>query len=179
MPMQVTLVRHTRVDVAPGTCYGWTDVPLAPTFDAEAAAVLSRLQPLMPFDAVFSSPLHRARRLAAYCGYESPQVDDRLKEMNMGEWEMQRYDDITDPYLQQWYADYRHLPTPGGEGLPQLYARVSEFLDWLRQQPYRHVAIFAHGGVLVCAGVYGGCFTFDEAYEGLLPPYGGLLHVTL
>lgn len=177
--MHVTLIRHTRVDVPPGTCYGWTDVPLTPTFEQEAAAVLRQLRHDMPFDAVFSSPLARARRLADYCGYPEPQIDERLKEMNMGEWEMQRYEDITDPYLQKWYDDYLHLPTPGGEGLPHLYARVEAFLDWLRQQPYRHVAVFAHGGVLICAGVYTGLFTFEEAYEGLLPPYGGLLHVTL
>lgn len=30
--MQVTLVRHTRVDVPRGVCYGWSDVPCAPTF---------------------------------------------------------------------------------------------------------------------------------------------------
>ena len=35
--MQVILVRHTRVDVPRGVCYGWSDVPCAPTFEEEAA----------------------------------------------------------------------------------------------------------------------------------------------
>ena len=42
----------------------------------------------------FPSPLTRARKLAAYCGYPNPTLDDRLKEMNMGDWEMRLYDDI-------------------------------------------------------------------------------------
>jgi hypothetical protein len=35
--MKVTLIRHTRVGVPQGTCYGWSDVPLAETFEQEAA----------------------------------------------------------------------------------------------------------------------------------------------
>ena len=85
--MKVVLIRHTHVDVPKGTCYGWTDVAVAPTFEAEAAQTLQALQEHKPFDHVFSSPLTRARKLAAYCGYPQPETDDRLKEMNMGEWE--------------------------------------------------------------------------------------------
>ena len=36
--MKVYLVRHTSVDVAPGTCYGQTDVPLRASFQEEAEA---------------------------------------------------------------------------------------------------------------------------------------------
>ena len=176
--MEVVLVRHTRVDVPRGTCYGQTDVPLAATFEQEASDALQNLQPYMPFDAVFSSPLSRALRLAAYCGYGHPHTDERLMEMSMGEWEMRCYDDIDDPYLQRWYADYMHLPTPGGEGFPQLYSRVGSFLDELRKQTYRRVAVFAHGGVLVCAGLYGGLYDEQEAWEHLVD-FGGLLRITI
>ena len=41
--MKITLIRHTKVDVPSGTCYGWTDVPLAPTFPDEARLVRERL----------------------------------------------------------------------------------------------------------------------------------------
>ena len=30
-------------------------------------------------------------------------------EMNFGEWEMMRYDKITDPRLQEWYADFMNV----------------------------------------------------------------------
>ena len=42
--MQVTLVRHTQVDVPRGMCYGWSDVPCAATFEEEAARTRSRLE---------------------------------------------------------------------------------------------------------------------------------------
>ena len=162
--MDLTLIRHTRVAVPPGTCYGWTDVPVADTFLQEAEAVRQRLQG-MSFDAVFTSPLTRARKLATFCGFPDAIDDPRLREMNMGEWEMQRYDDITDPHLQRWYDDYLHLPTTGGESFPMLYERVSAFLDEIRTRPYHHVAIFAHAGVLACAGIWAGLWKAEDAFS--------------
>ena len=175
--MQVTLVRHTRVDVPRGVCYGWSDVPCAPTFEEEATLTRSRLEGIA-FDKVYTSPLSRARRLAAFCGWPDAEADDRLKEMYMGEWEMKRYDEIDDPELQEWYADYMNKPTKGGESLPMLYARVADFLDELCRQPYERVCIFAHAGVLVCAGIYGGLFARDDAFAHQVD-YGGIEEIDL
>ena len=171
--MEVVLIRHTSVDAPKGTCYGWSDVPVAETFEHKAAETKAQLAVYTPFDAVFSSPLTRARKLAAFCGYDHPEIDDRLKEMYMGDWEMQRYDEIEDGSLQQWYNDYMHLAATNGESFPILYARVAAFLDELKSRPYHRSAIFAHGGVLICAGIYGGLFSSDHAFEHLTP-YGGI-----
>ena len=160
--MEIVLVRHTSVGVPKGTCYGWSDVPVAETFEAEAA----------------SSPLTRARKLAAYCGWPSPVVDDRLKEMNMGDWEMKPFDEIEDENLQRWYDDYMHLAATGGESFPDLFARVSSFLDELKARPYRRVAVFAHGGVLICAGIYGGLFPKEDCFKHLVP-YGGTERIVI
>ena len=178
--MKVTLIRHTKVDVPKGTCYGWSDVPVANSFEEEAAVTKQNLMKKQPFDAVFSSPLTRARKLAAYCGYPNPTLDDRLKEMNMGDWEMRLYDDIAkeDPHILAWYKDYMHLEATGGESFPLLYDRVSAFLDWLKTQSYDHVAIFAHGGVLICAGIYSGLFAKENAFENLVA-FGGIQEIEI
>ena len=177
--MEVILVRHTSVDVPKGTCYGQSDVPVAATFEQEAEVTKQNLAQYLPFDAVFASPLTRARRLAAYCGYPQPRLDNRLKEMYMGEWEMQSYEEITDPYKEEWYNDYMHLPTPGGEGFPQVYQRVAAFLDELKTQTgLRRVAIFAHAGVLVCAGLYGGLFDAEHAWDNLVD-FGGIERIEI
>lgn len=114
--MKITFIRHTSVDVPPGTCYGWSDVPLAPTFTEEARHVQKNLTG-MDFDRVYTSPLTRCRRLAAYCGYPHAIPDSRLKEMNFGEWEMQAWETIRDPHLQDWFEDWLHLPATGGREL--------------------------------------------------------------
>ena len=176
--MEVVLIRHTSVDVPKGTCYGQSDVPVAATFEQEAEATRQNLAQYLPFDQVYASPLTRARKLAAYCGYPQPRLDNRLKEMYMGEWEMQRYDDMQGEYLDAWYQDYMHLPTPGGESFQNVAARVGAFLDELKQKPYQRVAVFAHGGVLICAGIYGGLFKEAEAWEHQVA-YGGIQKIEI
>ncbi len=173
--MEIYLIRHTRVGVPPGTCYGQSDVPTADTFEEEAAEVKRRLEGIV-FDRTYTSPLSRAAKLAAYCGFPDAIRDDRLKEMNMGAWEMQRYDEIRDPALTAWYDDYMHLPATGGESFPILYQRVASFLEELQTQSFERVAIFAHGGVLVSAGIYFGLFSEEQAFEHQ-PAYGGMMKI--
>lgn len=132
--MKVYLVRHTSVDVPSGTCYGQTDVPLRASFEEEAAVCKEAIRRTgIDFTRVYASPLSRCTRLAAYCGFPDAERDDRLKEMYMGKWEMQRFDEITDPRIQEWYQDYLRVRTTGGESFMDVLARVSDFLDHLER----------------------------------------------
>lgn len=175
--MNVYLIRHTSPDVPKGTCYGQTDVPVAPTFREEAAATLAAI-PDIKFDMVYSSPLTRARLLADYCGYPAPRLDNRLKELNFGRWEMLRYDEIDDPYIQEWYDNFVDAPIPGGESFREMYDRIADFLDELKTKGFDNVLIFAHGGVLACANVYAGKATLRTAFENLIP-YGGMITIEI
>lgn len=176
--MKVYLVRHTSVDVAPGTCYGQTDVPLRASFQEEAEACKKALQDTgMRFSRIYTSPLSRCTRLAAYCGFPEAERDERLKEMNMGEWEMQRFDEITDPRIQEWYDDYLRVRTTGGESFMDVLARVSDFFDHL-DRTSGPALVFAHGGVLVAAQVYADKVKLEDAMKAL-PPYGGMVEIDL
>ena len=195
--MKVYLVRHTSVDVAPGTCYGQTDVPLRASFQVEAAAYKKDHQDTlrasfqeeaeackkalqdtgMRFSRIYTSPLSRCTRLAAYCGFPEAERDERLKEMNMGEWEMQRFEEITDPRIQEWYDDYLRVRTTGGESFMDVLARVSDFFDHL-DRTSGPALVFAHGGVLVAAQVYAGKVKLEDAMKAL-PPYGGMVEIDL
>ena len=154
--MVIYFMRHTAVDVPQGVCYGQTDVPLKPTFEMEATQTAAHLQGLS-FDKVYTSPLTRCVRLATFCGYPDAERDDRLKELNFGDWEMHRFD---------------------GESFEDQYRRVADFLDELRQKPYEQVAIFAHGGILLNAQIYAGIIKPEEAF-GALTPYGGIVKIEL
>ena len=176
--MEIILGSHTSVAVAKGTCYGWTDVALSDTFEQEATLTRTALLAYAPFDAAYSSPLSRATRLASFCGFENATIDPRLREMHMGDWEMQRFDEIMDDNLQRWYADYMNVRTTNGEGFPDIYARISGFLNQLKTQSHRRVVVFAHGGVLICAGIYAGLFKRENAFDNLTP-FGGLLKITI
>lgn len=175
--MNVYIIRHTAPDVPQGTCYGQTDVPLKETFKTEAQAVKDAI-PDIRFDAVYSSPLSRCRLLADYCGFRTPRLDNRLKELNFGRWEMLRYDEIDDPYIQEWYDNFVDAPIPGGESFREMYGRISDFMDELKQKDFDNVLIFAHGGVLACARVYAGICDLRHAFENLIP-FGGMIRIEL
>lgn len=175
--MNITLIRHTSVDVAAGICYGHTDVNVAPTFISEAWRVRQTLA-TNHFDAVYSSPLCRCRQLAAYCGFPQPIIDDRLKELNFGRWEMQPWDDIRDPALEAWFNDWINLPAGGAESYLQQCRRVAAFLDELRQQPHHEVCIFTHRGVIACAMVYAGLCAIRDSFRTDVP-YGSKTIIVL
>ena len=55
----------------------------------------------------------------------------------------------------------------------------SSVLDELKTQTgLRRVAIFAHAGVLVCAGLYGGLFDAEHAWDNLVD-FGGIERIEI
>jgi alpha-ribazole phosphatase len=56
-------------------------------------------------------------------------IDERLKEMNFGAWEQQRWDAIERAALDEWAADFEHARSHGGESVAQFVARVQSWLD--------------------------------------------------
>lgn len=176
--MKITLVRHTAVDVSEGVFYGHTDVPLKDTFEAEAEATMSHI-PDLEYDAVYTSPLSRAKKLATYCGYPDAIEEKRIKEISFGDWEMKGFGDIDDPYFQEWFLDTLHKAPPHGESFTNLYERTVEFLEELQaNKELDNVLIFAHGGVLISAQVFAGVVPMDDAFT-VLPPYGGVIEIEI
>ncbi|MCR4995012.1 MAG: alpha-ribazole phosphatase family protein [Bacteroidales bacterium] len=176
--MELYLIRHTSVDVPPGTCYGWSDVPVSPHFEEEAAACKQRLMGLS-FDVVYTSPLTRAKQLANYCGFSDAIDEPRMMEMYMGDWEMKRFDEIQDPQLREYYENYLDSPTRNGESFRDLYKRVTDFISELRRNVSAEacVAVFCHGGPIICAMAYAGIFPVEEGYANL-PDYASITHLT-
>lgn len=175
--MKLTMIRHTSVEVPQGICYGQTDVPLKATFEQEAAITARELKEFT-FDKVYVSPLSRCVRLAEYCGYPHAIKDNRIKELDFGKWEMQKFSEISDPRLHEWYNDYFNVATTGGESFQMQLQRVSEFLEELKQKEPQHIAVFAHGGVLLCAQIYAGVIQLEEAFNKITP-YGGIIHLSI
>ena len=173
--MNIYLIRHTSVDVPSGTCYGQTDVPLQDTFAEEAAktkAIIDRIS----FDLAYTSPLTRCTRLAEYCGQGDAIRDKRILELNFGDWEMQRFEEIKDENIQKWYDDYLNVRATNGESFADQYKRVSAFLDEMKKKDCDNIVVFAHGGVLMCAQIYAGIIRADEAFQ-TVPEYGSVLHL--
>lgn len=175
--MKMTLVRHTSVDVPKGVCYGQSDVGLRATFAEEAERVRENLKG-RKFDAVYTSPLSRCVKLASFCGYEDAVRDKRLMEMNFGEWEMQRWDEIKDPRLTEWFDDWFHVKAAGGESSEEQQQRLRQFLEEIRTNDKENVLLFTHGGIMIHMLLLSGAATLDNVFSQQ-PDYAGILQIEL
>ncbi|MFA7268001.1 MAG: alpha-ribazole phosphatase family protein [Sterolibacterium sp.] len=146
--MQLYLMRHPLPAVAPGLCYGRSDLALA----GDAAVPAASLRPLLPEDApLFSSPLTRCRLLAEAL-HPAPNFDARLMELDFGAWEMRAWDAIDRSAIDAWAADPLAFTPPGGESVAALRHRVAEFLDELMARNLACAALVTHAGVMkACA----------------------------
>lgn len=172
--MKVTMIRHTAVAVPRGTCYGHTDVPLKNTFPIDAMVVASQLSE-WHYDAAFSSPLSRCYRLAQACGFADAICDDRLMELDFGEWEMQMFSEIEDPRFPEWQQDPVNVRVTGGESFMDQHMRFLSFIDDLKAMDYERVAIFTHGGILMQAMLYTGMAQLEDLFVEQ-PTFGGMIH---
>jgi alpha-ribazole phosphatase len=138
------LVRHTRVDVASGLCYGRTEVPVAASFEDEADALRALLPPSL--DVVWTSPALRCRRLAQRLDTATARCDGRLAELDFGAWEGLRWGAIDARLSRAWTRDFLAVAAPGGECGNDLLRRVDEWRSEALSEPAAAVAVVSHGG---------------------------------
>jgi alpha-ribazole phosphatase len=148
--MDIYLIRHTKTNTLKGLCYGQTDVELADSFLEEANQLQQKLPGLMPYSLVFSSPLTRCVQLAKRFS-QNVIIDPRLSELDFGDWERTRYDDIDAAVLQHWTDNFVHVAPPNGESFIDLCQRAGLFWQDVLQGVYpasEQIVIITHAGVI-------------------------------
>jgi len=143
--MELILIRHTTVKIEKGTCYGQSEIDVADTFEKEKNIILKTLN--LTDAKIISSPLKRCIKLAD-CIIKDFKIDNRIMELNFGDWEMQKWDDITDPELDIWMNNYIHHRCPNGESLLDMKTRIQDFYTEIRSQKHKRLIIITHGGVI-------------------------------
>jgi broad specificity phosphatase PhoE len=155
--MRVLIVRHGQSAWnAQGRWQGWTDVPLTPLGEEQAAARAAALaaEPLQ-VARVHTSDLRRAARTAHHvaAAFAVPVVADaRFRERNAGEWQGHTAAEIDERWpgeRERWRRRELQAP-PGGETDQEVLARFDDALaDAVAATPEAHAAIVVtHGGVL-------------------------------
>ena len=152
--MKLWLLRHARVELEAGLCYGASDVPASATLTQQAAeAAAEFLPPGLP---VWVSGLGRAQQLAQALGrlrpdLGTPTIDTRLNEMNFGHWELQPWDAIPRAAFDLWLADFAQHRFGGAQSTQQLMDRVADALDDLRTSGLDEALWVTHSGVIRAA----------------------------
>ncbi|MEH6470855.1 MAG: histidine phosphatase family protein [Halopseudomonas sp.] len=152
----IDLLRHGACD--DGKIYrGRTDSALSTVGWAQMDAATRSDQ--LTWQAIYSSPLQRCRlpaqRLAERLGLPL-QLDDRLREIDFGDWDgllqLQVWQQHPSQVLAFW-QDPETNPPPSAESIHSLQQRVAEMLQcWLagsaNDASERHLLCVCHGGVI-------------------------------
>lgn len=150
----IYLIRHAQPDFPDGRalCLGQKlDLPLSPAGHEQAQA-LARYLRSFPVEAVYTSPLLRARQTAQpIAGNTRPLVVlPALIELDGGEWDGLPFEDIRRRYPRE----SRPLTPPGGETDESGLARALAALEEIDAAAARCAAVVAHGAInqlLLCA----------------------------
>jgi len=148
--MAITAWRHPRPDDVAGRCIGRCDVPV----DARRAKRLAhrircaaRREGWPP--RVWTSPLQRCAsvgRWLARWGWTHV-VDERLCELDFGDWDGRAWREIGAAPVDAWCADFLHHRPGGGESVASLLRRCAAVLEGLPPD----ACIVAHAGWLNAA----------------------------
>ena len=151
----IYLVRHGESELnTKGVYYGFTDCSLNSNGINQAKA-LREVIGRVSFDEVISSPLKRAFETASIISAKTPEkivTDERLKELNFGEWEGKHFIDIqkeNNELWNLWSTEWKTTEPPRGESFVNMYKRVKDCLkDILQKYENKTILIVSHQGCL-------------------------------
>jgi broad specificity phosphatase PhoE len=154
MALTVTLVRHGQTERSSRGAYsGQLDVPLTSLGREQALRCAEQLAGAGGVDAVYTSPLVRARQTAqaiAHATGASLTIDDRLIELDYGPFEGLDREGARETFGQafdDWRADPFGSPVEGMEPLPAALRRASAATaDALAASD--HPVLVGHQGIL-------------------------------
>jgi len=176
----IYLLRHGETDWnREHRLQGNLDVYLNKAGLGQASALARRLENL-PIQAVFTSPLGRARQTAAIVSAKRKwpvDIIDDLREIDHGVWTGMRLKTIMQRHPSQfsvWQFDPDRLFLERAEQLREAYRRAARFLSWiLKRVPNGDVLVVGHGvinSLLLCAATgrkVGRIWEFPQANASL------------
>ena len=150
--MEIYLIRHTETIAEKDMCYGQSDLSLKEPFLQEYERIRSQIN--VEESIIYTSPLRRCINLALFISKGRYKIicDNKLKELNFGQWELKKWNDIDPTSLNEWTNDFVNCTVPEGESFTQLYQRVNNFIEniLLKNHEKKSVIIVTHAGVIRC-----------------------------
>jgi alpha-ribazole phosphatase len=174
--MDLYLIRHTSLNVEKGLCYGQADIPTAATFVQEATDTM-KIVPDKHNAVYVSSPSRRCIQLAEFISKRPPITDRRLLELNFGDWEKKRWEEINPSELEAWMNDVISVRCPNGESYADLFDRAREFFDDTIVKNHKSVVVITHAGIIRAILAYVLEMPFHRSFD-LRIAYGSITKIT-
>ncbi len=153
---------------------GWSDSPLTAKGIENARELGLRLKDT-EFEAIYSSPIPRALLTAQTISAEREipiVMDDKLREIHMGEWEGKDQSFLTETYAAEYSSFWKtpHLYTSAtGENFKELQERVIEAVETIKTLHQKgNVLIVTHSIVIKALMAY---FKGNSLNDLWLPPF--------
>ena len=129
--MRLFFLRHTSLKVEIDVFYGQTDLDVSDNFEEEVVLIKKKILNFnIDTDSikVYSSPLKRCIKLTERLT-ENYVIDERIKEMNLGDWEMKKMTSIPEKQKLEWENNLLSFKIPNGESNEEFLKRLKSFLE--------------------------------------------------
>jgi alpha-ribazole phosphatase len=180
--MEIYLVRHTKTVADKNVCYGQADVPVdINQFKLYLPDLLKKLP--AHIDTIYSSPLIRCSFLAQELlnvkyGKATLVPDNRIMELNFGNWEMKKWDEVNQQELEKWMNNFTVEKVPGGESNADLHERVTDFWNQVIQRR-NNCCIVTHAGVIRSILSIINASELKNAFTLYPVTYGDVIRITI
>ena len=145
--MKIFFLRHTSLNIEPDIFYGQTDIDVSETFDKEVKIIKEKLMKneiKLTSIKIYTSPLKRCVKLTKKIS-EKFEIDDRIKEMNLGDWEMKKMNSISENQKNEWENNLLSFKIPNGESNEEFLLRLKLFLNDIKRQN-KDTLVVCHAG---------------------------------
>ena len=170
--MKLFFLRHTSLNVDIDVFYGQTDLDVSDRFEEEVKLIQKKIKNFN-IDTnsikVYSSPLKRCIKLTNKLT-ENYIVDQRIKEMNLGDWEMKKMSSISKKEKLDWENNLLSFKIPNGESNNEFLKRLKSFLE--------DIFKFNEDALIVChAGSINGMLSLltKEPFDKMVKNYWELI----
>ena len=170
--MKLFFLRHTSLNVEIDVFYGQTDLDVSDRFEEEVKLIKKKIKNFnidTNYIKVYSSPLKRCIKLTNKLT-ENYIVDERIKEMNLGDWEMKKMSSISKKDKLNWENNLLSFKIPNGESNNEFLKRLKSFLE--------DIFKFNEDALIVChAGSINGMLSLltKEPFDKMVKNYWELI----
>ena len=170
--MKLFFLRHTSLNVDIDVFYGQTDLDVSDRFEEEVKLIQKKIKNFN-IDTnsikVYTSPLRRCIKLTNKLT-ENYIIDERIKEMNLGDWEMKKMSSISNKEKLDWENNLLSFKIPNGESNNEFLKRLKSFLE--------DIFKFNEDALIVChAGSINGMLSLltKEPFDKMVKNYWELI----
>lgn len=145
--MKIYFLRHTTLNIDDEIFYGQSDVDVSDNFLNEVKLIKRKIKneniDLSKIH-IISSPLKRCKKLATQIRPYFT-IDSRLKELNVGDWELKPINSIPKKIIKDWEENIMTFKIPNGESNKDFLNRLDSFLKDILSFN-QDVLLVAHAG---------------------------------